>query len=61
MYETDNENSEHVIDADPSLAVAVTLAELELLRAEAAIAQLDIPSPGEFAIHDLSPLGQRRL
>jgi hypothetical protein len=50
---------------DPSLVVAATLAELELLRAETSItiSQLDNIRPVDqpTTISDLSPLGRRQF
>lgn len=52
-------------DVDPSLVVATTLAELELLRAETSItiSQLDAIRPVDqpTTISDLSPLGRRQF
>jgi hypothetical protein len=62
MTETADETMQ-TSQGDPTLAVSVTLAELELLRADATIAmsQLEVVGPDESVINDLSPLGQRRL
>ena len=57
-HETDPEVVEQTVPLDPSLAVSVTLAELEILRADAAIAQLQIAGQDEEVLHDLSPLGR---
>lgn len=54
-----------VPQVDPSLVVAATLAELELLRAETTItiSQLDSSRPVDqpTTIADLSPLGRRHF
>ena len=48
---------------DPSVAVAVALVELDILRAETsiALAQLAPPPAVGASVQDLSPFGQRHL
>jgi hypothetical protein len=60
MHETEHEVEGQAPQVDPLLAVSVTLAELEILRANAALSQLQIAGPDEH-VRDLSPLGQRTL
>jgi hypothetical protein len=53
---------EQAPELDPSVALSVTLAELELLRTQVTITMSQVRAvPDEPAIHDLSPLGQRPL
>jgi hypothetical protein len=45
---------------DPSVAIAVALAELELVRTSLALATVEDVGPPEPVIRDLSPIGQTR-
>lgn len=53
--------NEEACPVDASVAVSMAFAELELLRAETSITLSQLQIVEQPAIHDLSPLGQRRL
>ncbi len=52
---------QNLMAVDPSLVVAVTLREAEVLRLEAAIAVANVAQvPDSLRLRDLSPLGRNR-
>jgi hypothetical protein len=60
MRQSEHEPEDQTFVVDPSLAVAATLAEMELLRLETeiALAQLGPLERDESLMRDMSPLGR---